>query len=667
MSRTVRRTLIGSAIACIAALIAVAFILLPPEMTVGAGRLGDYVIHSSALLKVDNDPTLRSVLTALHLKTVDIATLSDQIALVAIDEESLDPKAGLGQFPFPRSVYATLIDRLSKAGAKAIAFDMIFTEPSRSPGEDEKFGAAMRRSGRVVLPLILNKNSRAAEFPVFPLADSAKRLAFTSTETLGGILVAQPPVIIASAGESKQIPFANLGGALASVGTGKDLRLLADGTTVMWGDRRVPVDAQSMPLLPISVEEFDDPDIRGGAAMLIPSFGQALSIAKIVKPSGISDADLKKFAGGALVIVGSTAQAVGDYIDTPTGRVPGVFANEMFAAQFLSNTFVQPAGKWWDAAVTLLLALLCGIALMRFHLGRAALAIALLGVVYGVVNLLLFTTSLVWLNVIHVEGGMILATLGVAIYRFAMENREKKQLHTMFAGYLDPTLVDSMMKLDDPTQALKLSGKRAKVTIFYSDIRSFTAISETMPAEAIYAQLNEYFEEMCEICFRYGGYPDKFIGDCLMAVFSAPIPREDDAVRAVKMALEQQAKIAEMAQAWKARGMTPFTVGMGLNTGEVVLGNLGSSKKMSYTVIGDNVNTAARLYNVALGGQIIVSESTYEEVKAEVIVNELQPIMVKGKSLPLRNFEVVGLRADMPGVASQMWTGSSEAVWSGKH
>jgi len=248
-----------------------------------------------------------------------------------------------------------------------------------------------------------------------------------------------------------------------------------------------------------------------------------------------------------------------------------------------------------------------------------------------------------------------------------VENSDKKQLHAMFAGYLDADVVAEMMKLDDPMQALQLTGKTAKVTIFYSDIRSFTAISETMSAEAIYNQLNEYFEEMCEICFRYGGYPDKFIGDCLMAIFSAPVPRPDDALRAVKMGLEQQAKIREMAARWEAQGKTPFTVGMGLNTGEVMMGNLGSSKKMSYTVIGDNVNTAARLYNVAAGGQIIISEATHEEVKDEVIVNELQPIMVKGKSMPLRNFEVVGLRADLPGVASKMWDGPQEAVWSGKH
>jgi adenylate cyclase len=166
-------------------------------------------------------------------------------------------------------------------------------------------------------------------------------------------------------------------------------------------------------------------------------------------------------------------------------------------------------------------------------------------------------------------------------------------------------------------------------------------MSEKMTPEQIYGQLNEYFEDMCSIVFKYGGYVDKFIGDCLMAVFSAPNPTEDDALKATTAALEQQEKIAQIAAEWAAMGKQTFTVGMGLNTGEVVMGNLGSSERMNYTVIGDNVNTAARLYNVAKGGQIIISESTYNEVKDHFIVRELQPVQVKGKVLPLRNFEIL--------------------------
>ncbi len=221
------------------------------------------------------------------------------------------------------------------------------------------------------------------------------------------------------------------------------------------------------------------------------------------------------------------------------------------------------------------------------------------------------------------------------------EGADKRVIREMFGKHVSPELVDQMMDNDDPKAALGLQGKRVRVTIFYSDIRGFTAMSENMTPEQIYGQLNEYFEEMCAIVFKYKGYVDKFIGDCLMAVFSAPNPTEDDAYKACISALEQQEKIVEMGKAWEKEGRKIFTVGMGINTGEVVMGNLGSSERLNYTVIGDNVNTAARLYNVAKGGQIIISESTYEEVKDRFIVNELQPVSVKGKVLPLRNFEIV--------------------------
>jgi adenylate cyclase len=209
---------------------------------------------------------------------------------------------------------------------------------------------------------------------------------------------------------------------------------------------------------------------------------------------------------------------------------------------------------------------------------------------------------------------------------------------------VSPAVVSDILGQDDPTGALALKGKRVRTTIFYSDIRGFTAMSETMTPEEIYGQLNEYFEEMCNIIFQYGGYVDKFIGDCVMAVFSAPYQTPNDARNAVISAVKQQDKIRELSAKWAAQGKREFTVGMGVNTGDVVMGNLGASSRMNYTVIGDNVNVAARLYNVAKGGEIIISESTYEECKDIVDVDELEPVAVKGKVAPIKIYNVTGLK-----------------------
>jgi adenylate cyclase len=264
-------------------------------------------------------------------------------------------------------------------------------------------------------------------------------------------------------------------------------------------------------------------------------------------------------------------------------------------------------------------------------------------IVYTAFAVGFYAYTLHWIDLVHVDGAIILSALFVALYRTITEGSDKRMITEMFGKHVSPALVTRMLSHDDPLKALDLSGKRAKVTIFYSDIRGFTAMSENMTPEQIYGQLNEYFEEMCKIVFDHGGYVDKFIGDCLMAVYSAPDPRPGtiDAVEATEGAFRQQERIIEMMTEWQAQGRQLFTVGMGLNTGEVVMGNLGSSDRLNYTVIGDNVNTAARLYNVAKGGQTIISESTYNEVKDHFIVNELTPVFVKGKVLPLRNFELI--------------------------
>ncbi len=280
----------------------------------------------------------------------------------------------------------------------------------------------------------------------------------------------------------------------------------------------------------------------------------------------------------------------------------------------------------------MLLPLLIGFAVTQLRPLAGIAAGTAVVLCYSALAIGLYATTLYWIDLIHVDAATLFAALFVALYRVVTEGADKRVIRAMFGKHVSPALVDQMLAHDDPLKALDLSGKRAKVTVFYSDIRGFTAMSETMTPEAIYGALNEYFEEMCRLVFEHGGYVDKFIGDCLMAVFSAPNPRPDDAYEAVMSAWKQQQKILAMMTEWAAQGRQIFTVGMGLNTGEVVLGNLGSSDRLNYTVIGDNVNTAARLYNVAKGGQIIISESTYEEVKERFVVNELTPVSVKGKT-----------------------------------
>jgi len=187
-------------------------------------------------------------------------------------------------------------------------------------------------------------------------------------------------------------------------------------------------------------------------------------------------------------------------------------------------------------------------------------------------------------------------------------------------------------------------GQLRDTTVFFSDIRGFTAMSETRSPEAIVAMLNEYFELMVEVVFRYEGTLDKFIGDEIMALFGAPVAHEDDAYRAVKVAVEQLKVLRTWNEKRVAAGQPDVQVGIGINSGELVAGYLGSSRALEYTVIGDVVNTAARLCSKAKAGEIIISRDTYDRVQRFFITEELPPAMLKGKAQPLQTYRVIGER-----------------------
>jgi adenylate cyclase len=187
---------------------------------------------------------------------------------------------------------------------------------------------------------------------------------------------------------------------------------------------------------------------------------------------------------------------------------------------------------------------------------------------------------------------------------------------------------------------IHLGGENQTVTILFSDIRGFTRMSEKMEPHAVVELLNEYFSEMTDLIFESGGTLDKYLGDGIMAVYGAPFPKPDDALRAAKTAMEMQRALAGLNRDWESRGQQPLRMGVGVNTGPVTAGNIGSAKRMDYTVIGDAVNLASRLCSNAAGGQILVSESTYALLNGKIPGQRLEPIRVKGKETPVELHEI---------------------------
>jgi adenylate cyclase len=209
--------------------------------------------------------------------------------------------------------------------------------------------------------------------------------------------------------------------------------------------------------------------------------------------------------------------------------------------------------------------------------------------------------------------------------------------------FLSPAIVEKI--LANPHE-VHLGGENQSATILFSDIRGFTRMSEKMEPAQVVELLNEYFSEMTEIIFENGGTLDKYLGDGIMALFGAPIARVDDAERAVKTAIEMQRALDGLNRQWLARGQPRLEAGVGINTGAVTAGNIGSAQRMDYTVIGDAVNLASRLCALAQGGQILVSDSTFSQLSQVLAARRLEPLRVKGRETPVDVYEIQWIEAE---------------------
>jgi adenylate cyclase len=623
MPAKIRALIIALVLGAVASAIGVTLQVLPLSVFPIANRVSDLIVHVGTL---DYAAKLGYGTPAYDSEP------NPNLGIITVDDITYKKMS----FPFPRCYYGTLLKKLKAAGAKAVVLDIDFIDPSRFGPQDDKCFADGMRQIPTVLAYAINTTSGGLlgeEALDAALSPSAAAAGYTTFDSPGGYLIGQPIEIDTSG------PGAHSNQRLFS--------LAAAGVATYQGH---PLDTAAVPkfqgvmlLLPPTLNHRQDIDTE--TETLSVDYPQR-GIISFSKAYANNVSDLRVFAKDALIYIGATATALTDFSVTtrPPGRTPGLFINARFADQMMRGYYLRAAPLWFDVLLCIAFPLLSA---LSFTLMRTTYAIfaSLFGtVIYAYLNLGVFVKQLIWIDLVHVVGAMILGTMFVAIYRVINEGAQRRMVTNLFGMHVSHAVVDDILKQDDPKGALALKGKRVKATIFYSDIRGFTSMSETMTPEEIYSQLNEYFEEMCRIIFEHGGYVDKFIGDCVMAVFSAPYQTPDDAKNAVIAAVKQQAKILELSAKWKAEGKKEFTVGMGINTGDVVMGNLGASSRMNYTVIGDNVNVAARLYNVAKGGEIIISETTYAECKDIVDVDDREPVAVKGKSRPIAIYNVKSLK-----------------------
>ena len=344
-----------------------------------------------------------------------------------------------------------------------------------------------------------------------------------------------------------------------------------------------------------------------------------------------------KAVGNKILMVGIFATGLAeDEKTTPFGLMYGVEINANALNTVLMNRFLTTL-PWWQNA----LILLCAIMLISFMTSRLSTIWSLVGTLVLVLALFFviiyvfdFASTIITFSAPAL--GVLLTFLAIVAYRVMTEEKDKKRIKNMFGKYVSPTVVDQM--LDSPPE---LGGVDKELTVFFSDIRGFTTLSENMSPQALVNHLNLYLTSMTDIVMDYEGTLDKYVGDEIMCFWGAPLPQDDHALLACHCALDQMAALRKLNEGWPQEKR--INIGIGINSGIMTVGNMGSAGRMNYTLMGDHVNLGARLEgtNKEYTTNVIISENTYGLVKEHVLVRELDNIRVKGKNKPVLIYELI--------------------------
>lgn len=576
---------------------------------------------------------------------------SDRIRLVLLDQKSLDwaeESFGLG-WPWPRQAYAPLVEFCKRAGVASLSFDVVFTEPSvYGVGDDATLAAAFADLGSAVLAAdFARKDGSSPDWPA--------QVPEPGFEVAGDAKLVESKVAT--------FPIPDLTGGRIPVG---NVNVAPDADTVYrrfplllrFGDRFVP----SLPLAALmasgprpvalapgrlTVGDAEAPLAEDGRAVLnyrpkgtFTTYGAAalmesgMRLAEGGQPV-VDPADL----AGKHVFFGFSATGLLDLRATPMGGVsPGVLVNATALDNLLSGDFLRLAPARLDAAAILVFSILAGISVTAFSGLWTTLAAS--GVTLAA-PVLFATTAYamgVWSALAAPLAGCLTSLFLAGAWKYATEGRQKQFIKSAFKQYLSPKVIDQLLQ---HPERLTLGGERRELTIFFSDLQGFTAISEKLTPEQLTSVLNDYLTAMTDIIHMYGGTVDKYEGDAIIAFWNAPVDQPDHALLGVSAALACQEKLAEMRPDMLARTGSEFHMRIGLNTGPAVVGNLGSRERFDYTMLGDAVNLAARLesINKRFGTYTMISRSTRERLDGRIPTRELSCLRVVGKKEAITVFE----------------------------
>jgi len=556
-----------------------------------------------------------------------------KVVIIALNESSLESMDWIG-WPWPREIWADLAGFLADQGAKALFFDITFeTSSMYGAYEDSLFGAQASRLPTVFIANLF-LDSAAAPIPddaLFqmetvsregPLYPSAR---FPVAEISSGATAFASPLVQADPdGVVRRVPlfFRTPGGMVPSPGLA--LALISSGETPSIADGRLHLGSRSVPV-------SDD-------GTFIPQFMGPRGTYTTLGADEVFEMMMQGDAGqvfdDAVVLVGYTAVDLFDLKPTPfSANFPGVEVHATVYDNLMTGRGIGRPNPLVPIAVTVLLAMAIGTVMLVVHsVGGSIAAGAVLILGYAGAVFVLFKNG-VWMDAAAPLSAGVTALLSGAVEANFRANRQKKFLRSAFGQYLSPEVVAQVVK--NPS-VLTLGGERRVMTAFFSDVQGFTSISEKLEPEGLVTLLNHYLTAMTDIILKWGGTVDKFEGDAIVAFWGAPVPMTDHAERACRAAMECQAAHEALNGQLEQLGFPRLTTRIGLSTGPMVVGNMGSEKRFDYTIMGDSVNLASRLegVNKVYGTRLLVSGSTKEAAPAIQFL-KLDSVRVVGQTKPV--------------------------------
>ncbi len=602
---------------------------------------------------------------------------TEDIKLIVLDQSSLDWADEQGiRWMWPREMYAPIIQFVMRGGARAVAFDVLYTESSAYGAHDDKLlGEAIREGPPFVAAAFLSESvgrldawpkyapehslpiegldewlanhdpgemvMPRALFPIPEIAGHAGILAdVRGTQDRDGIV---RRASLFRVFDGRAVPSLGLAAYMAALSADGKQSLppmrIEDGTLHI-GRRRIPIDERGQSIL----------RYRGPSGTHRKYTAAQVIQAELRMQAGEIPALAPAVFSNAYVFLGFSAPGLMDLRPTPISSVtPGVEVHTTILDNFLANDFARRLPDRWTLIVTLMLVLpaTCGV-LLAAKAWRSVMVFGIFLPIPWLTGFALYDWS-IWWPIIPQTMALSFSMVGAVVVSYALEGRQKAFIKGAFKHYLSPAVIEQIMK--NPDQ-LRLGGERRTLSIFFSDLAGFSTISEKLEPQELTQLLNDYLSDMTDIILDEGGTLDKYEGDAIIAFWNAPLAQPDHALRAARAALRCQRKLAERRAEFQERTGVELYMRIGVNTGDVVVGNMGSRDRFDYTVLGDAANLAARLEgaNKQFGTATMLAESTWSGVGAHLAGREIGRITVVGRKTPVRVYEVLGGKGDTIGV-----------------